>query len=44
MIESKVITYGDEFMKNFNENHAFDLTKVDARRSRIRRCRSFTAR
>ncbi|HTH38393.1 MAG TPA: F0F1 ATP synthase subunit beta [Pyrinomonadaceae bacterium] len=29
MIESKVITYGDEFMKNFNENHAFDLTKVD---------------
>ena len=30
MVESKVITYGDEFMKSFNENHDFDLTKVDA--------------
>ncbi len=29
MVESEVITYGPEFMKNFKENHAFDLTKVD---------------
>jgi F-type H+-transporting ATPase subunit beta len=29
MVESNVITYGDAFMKDFNENHAFDLTKVD---------------
>src|SRR5919106_1945264 len=29
VVESSVITYGDEFMKNFNENHAFDMTKVD---------------
>jgi F-type H+-transporting ATPase subunit beta len=28
MVESKVITYGDEFMKNFEETGAFDLTKV----------------
>ncbi len=30
MVESKVITYGDEFMKAFKETDAFDLTKVDA--------------
>ena len=29
MVESKVIQYGDEFNKDFEENHAFDLTKVD---------------
>ena len=29
MVESNVITYGDAFMKDFNENHGFDLTKVD---------------
>lgn len=29
MVESKVITYGDEFMKHFHETGAFDLTKVD---------------
>ena len=29
MIESEVIKYGDEFMKDFEENHVFDLTKVD---------------
>jgi F-type H+-transporting ATPase subunit beta len=29
MVESKVITYGDTFMNDFNQNHAFDLTKVD---------------
>lgn len=29
MVESNVIRYGDEFMKNFKENHSFDLTKVD---------------
>src|SRR5690349_19202896 len=29
MVESKVITYGDAFMKNMEENHAFDLSKVD---------------
>ena len=29
MVESSVITYGDEFMKDFKENHGFDLTKVD---------------
>ncbi len=29
MVESKVITYGDAFMKNMDENHAFDLSKVD---------------
>src|SRR5688572_13923054 len=29
MVESKVITYGDEFTKHFNETHEFDLTKVD---------------
>jgi len=29
MVESKVITYGDTFMNNLEENHAFDLTKVD---------------
>jgi F-type H+-transporting ATPase subunit beta len=29
MVESKVITYGDAFMDDFNKNHAFDLTKVD---------------
>jgi F-type H+-transporting ATPase subunit beta len=29
MVESNVIRYGDEFMKDFKENHTFDLTKVD---------------
>src|SRR5437764_1542669 len=29
MVESSVITYGDAFMKDFKENHGFDLTKVD---------------
>src|SRR4029078_12802065 len=29
MVESKVITYGDAFMKNLEENHSFDLTTVD---------------
>src|SRR5437762_10796557 len=29
MVESSVITYGDKFMKDFKENHGFDLTKVD---------------
>ncbi len=29
MVESKVITYGDEFMHNFEETGAFDLTKVN---------------
>ena len=29
MVESKVITYGDSFMDNLEENHSFDLTKVD---------------
>jgi len=29
MVESKVITYGDAFMKDFTENHGFDLSKVD---------------
>ncbi len=29
MVESKVITYGDAFMKDFKENDAFDLKKVD---------------
>ena len=29
MVESEVIQYGDEFNKDFKENHAFDLTKVD---------------
>jgi F-type H+-transporting ATPase subunit beta len=29
MVESGVITYGDEFMKDFKDNHGFDLTKVD---------------
>src|SRR3954470_16264111 len=28
MVESGVITYGDAFMHDFNENHAFDLKKV----------------
>src|SRR5687767_15975394 len=28
MVESQVITYGDEFMKDFKENHTFDLNKV----------------
>src|SRR6478672_11677668 len=28
MVESGVITYGDEFMKDFKENHGFDLRKV----------------
>lgn len=30
MVESKVITYGDKFMKDFKENDAFDLKKVDS--------------
>jgi F-type H+-transporting ATPase subunit beta len=29
MVESGVIKYGDKFMKDFKENHAFDLKKVD---------------
>src|SRR5437762_5001807 len=29
MVESSVITYGDEFMKDFKETHGFDLKKVD---------------
>jgi F-type H+/Na+-transporting ATPase subunit beta len=29
MVESKVITYGDEFTHNFEKTGAFDLTKVD---------------
>lgn len=29
MVESKVIRYGDDFMKDFEENNGFDLTKVD---------------
>lgn len=29
MVESQVIRYGDEFMKDFSKNHAFNLTKVD---------------
>src|SRR5436309_11553564 len=29
MVESSVITYGDAFMKDFKDNHAFDLGKVD---------------
>jgi F-type H+-transporting ATPase subunit beta len=29
MVESKVITYGDEFMRDFEETGSFDLTKVD---------------
>jgi F-type H+-transporting ATPase subunit beta len=29
MVESSVITYGDNFMKDFKENHTFDLKKVD---------------
>jgi len=29
MVESKVITYGDDFMKNFKDTDAFDLSKVD---------------
>jgi F-type H+-transporting ATPase subunit beta len=29
MVESKVITYGDEFTHNFEETGGFDLTKVD---------------
>ncbi len=29
MVESKVITYGDEFMHEFEDSGAFDLTKVD---------------
>jgi F-type H+-transporting ATPase subunit beta len=29
MVESKVITYGDGFMHNFEETGAFDLSKVD---------------
>ncbi len=29
MVESSVIKYGKAFMDDFNENHAFDLTKVD---------------
>ena len=29
MVESKVVRYGDEFMKDFEENHVFDLSKVD---------------
>jgi F-type H+/Na+-transporting ATPase subunit beta len=29
MVESGVIRYGDAFMKDFKENHGFDLTKVD---------------
>ncbi|MEZ5306763.1 MAG: F0F1 ATP synthase subunit beta [Pyrinomonadaceae bacterium] len=29
MVESEVIKYGEEFMNDFNENHAFDLSKVD---------------
>jgi F-type H+-transporting ATPase subunit beta len=28
MVESQVITYGDEFMNDFKENHTFDLNKV----------------
>ncbi len=30
MVESEVIKYGKEFMDDFKENHAFDLTKVDS--------------
>ncbi len=30
MVESKVITYGDAFMKHMEENHEFDLSKVDS--------------
>ncbi|NNE99775.1 MAG: F0F1 ATP synthase subunit beta [Pyrinomonadaceae bacterium] len=29
MVESQVIKYGEEFQKDFEENHAFDLSKVD---------------
>jgi F-type H+-transporting ATPase subunit beta len=29
MVESSVITYGEGFMKNLDENNSFDLTKVD---------------
>src|SRR5215510_9904444 len=29
MVESQVIKYGDDFMHNFEESGAFDLTKVD---------------
>jgi F-type H+-transporting ATPase subunit beta len=29
MVESKVITYGDDFMHNFEETGVFDLSKVD---------------
>jgi F-type H+/Na+-transporting ATPase subunit beta len=29
MVESGVITYGDEFMNDFKQNHSFDLNKVD---------------
>ena len=29
MVESSVITYGDAFMKDFKDNHSFDLGKVD---------------
>ncbi len=29
MVESEVIQYGEEFNKNFEENHTFDLSKVD---------------
>jgi F-type H+/Na+-transporting ATPase subunit beta len=29
MVESKVITYGDAFMNDLEENGSFDLTKVD---------------
>jgi len=30
MVESKVITYGDDFTHNFEETGAFDLTKVNS--------------